>query len=82
MMFDVHTPTIWTHLTALLISCLFAGLATSHFYVSCRLYKQLKNITDESDDYRDLLKVSLSREHCFTAIDTLIALALVMASFV
>ena len=81
-MFDAHTPTIWTHLTALLISCLFLGLAASHFYMSCQLHKQLKNITDESDDYRDLLKVSLSREHCFTVIDILIALALALSSFI
>lgn len=80
MMFDVHTSTIWTHLTALLVSCLFIGLAASHFYVSCKLYKQLKNITNKSDEYQDLLKTSLSREHCFTVIDTLIALGLAIAS--
>lgn len=79
-MFDVHTPTMWRLLTGLLTSCLFIGFAVSHFYVSCQLYIQLKNITDESDDYRDLLKVSLSREHCFTVIDMLVALGLAVAS--
>ena len=79
-MIDMHTSTIWMHLTPLLVCCLFVGLAVSHVYASCQLYKQLKHMTDESDDCRDLLKVSLSRERCFTAIDILIALGLAIAS--
>lgn len=37
-MFDVHTTTIWMHLTPLIISCLFIGFAVSHFFMRVANY--------------------------------------------